>query len=368
MPNELRIQNGLFLDNFIPSANASAPNFLLVNSNGLVSYFPTGSLTIPTAAASSFPMDSNGAGDQNSIWSTGPLANVVNKSATSSILIGYEAGNANTATGNISIGYRAFKINTDNNDYNIAIGHEAGSNVVGSATKGSYSTFIGYRAGINNALNGKNIIIGTNITLPANAEASLNIGGVLFGTGLYKTEGSAPFSGSQSPTVGMIGIGTNNPSTTLHVSGTVTITGTSSSFVAPAPPNTQLTNATAKSFTLGLEPKMMGYAASIIPRKSGTLYVSIVGTYALSNDGAYMRLQGRFGTGSAPAFESFTSGSGIGIIISGSVPRSNVPVPFNVHGLVSGLTLGTTYWIDLQARQTTGDGIIDDVTIVAFEL
>ncbi len=63
-----------------------------------------------------------------------------------------------------------------------------------------------------------NIIIGNNITLPDYREDSINLGGILFGTGSYSTLTGNPFSGSAG---GRIGINVVNPTQNFEVSGTV---------------------------------------------------------------------------------------------------------------------------------------------------
>ena len=63
-----------------------------------------------------------------------------------------------------------------------------------------------------------NIIIGTNISLPNAATNSLNIGGVLFGTGTYSTTGGNPLTATTAN--GKIGIQVVTPTSTLDVSGT----------------------------------------------------------------------------------------------------------------------------------------------------
>ena len=54
----------------------------------------------------------------------------------------------------------------------------------------SYQNLFGYQAGKSfsgNNIGSNNIIIGTNISLPDARANSMNIGGVLFGTGFYST-------------------------------------------------------------------------------------------------------------------------------------------------------------------------------------
>jgi len=63
-----------------------------------------------------------------------------------------------------------------------------------------------------------NIIIGTNITLEDNRQDSINIGGIIFGTGSHSDTSGEPATGSAG---GKIGINIVNPNYNLEVSGTI---------------------------------------------------------------------------------------------------------------------------------------------------
>jgi hypothetical protein len=101
--------------------------------------------------------------------------------------------------------------------YSTFIGPYAGWRVSGS----SYSTFIGYNTGFNSTLGNNNIIVGTNVTLASGSSNSINIGGLIFGSGSYNNTGSVS-SGSAN---GFIGINQPNPQFNLDVSGSARITG-----------------------------------------------------------------------------------------------------------------------------------------------
>ena len=95
-----------------------------------------------------------------------------------------------------------------------------------TARNASYSNLFGYYVGksfTNNDIGSNNIIIGTNISLPSGATNSINIGGVLFGTGTYSALSVNPSITGQ--TNGRIGIGVVNPTQTLHVSGNTFLEG-----------------------------------------------------------------------------------------------------------------------------------------------
>ena len=140
--------------------------------------------------------------------------------ASYSNFIGQQAGNGatNANTSNF-IGYAAGMNATQANNSNF-IGIQAGD----GATGASYSTIIGYHAGLTSSgpsIGSNNIIIGTSITLSAGTINSINLGGVLFGKGIYSgTTGSPSVSGE---TNGRIGIDIVDPTETLDISGNARI-------------------------------------------------------------------------------------------------------------------------------------------------
>jgi fibronectin-binding autotransporter adhesin len=152
----------------------------------------------------------------------GQYAGFGSSGAAYSNFLGYQAGStaAGAAYSNF-FGYEAGR-NASTAAYSNFFGYEAGE---GQNTS-TYSTFIGYRAG-NNAgpvLNTNNIIIGTNISLPSLAADSMNIGGVLFGTGFYNTTTGSPSTAAL--TTGRIGVGNVTPGYLFHVGSASIASGT----------------------------------------------------------------------------------------------------------------------------------------------
>ena len=162
-------------------------------------------------------------------------------SATSSTAVGSGALQNNANYGNTAVGFEALKTNTSG-DYNTAVGSAAltnsttgGSNtaVGGSAmagnTTGANNVAVGTKALQSNATGNDNIALGNsaggtvkgsdnivigndvNTTIDA-ANNELNIGNVIYGVNMY----------NPSPKKGSIGIGTNNPKSTLEVNGAIT--------------------------------------------------------------------------------------------------------------------------------------------------
>ncbi|PTT74560.1 MULTISPECIES: hypothetical protein [unclassified Chryseobacterium] len=129
--------------------------------------------------------------------------------------IGYlSLGSSITGTNNTGLGYQAGQQNTAGSN-NVYVGGLSG----GNNTSGSNNIFIGYLAGYKptpTAIGGGNILIGT-VNLPNDAgNDQLNIGNLIYGTGMSATSNSSTPSAS-----GRVGIGTNSPQTAFHVVGTI---------------------------------------------------------------------------------------------------------------------------------------------------
>ena len=140
------------------------------------------------------------------------------------VIIGNTAGtNMTTVNDNVILGTStATALNRSSGS--VFIGQRVGQNVTGSE-----NIFIGRNAGSYSTANYRskgNIIIGTSIGLPENTTNRLNIGGVIFGSGVNfvqdESTGSAIFTGALG---GMIGINQVTPSYSLDVSGTFRVTG-----------------------------------------------------------------------------------------------------------------------------------------------
>lgn len=118
--------------------------------------------------------------------------------------IGAESIQANTGGSfNTALGVASLETNTGGSS-NTAIGY----NALGSGTTGNRNIALGLDAGIG-VLGDGNIIIGSNVTVPVNANSSqLNIGNVLYGLNMYNAAGSAVFAPTSN---GSIGVGSTTP-------------------------------------------------------------------------------------------------------------------------------------------------------------
>ncbi len=243
----------------------------------ITSSFPinvTGSSLYSTSPASGVPTNTSGEPLSNNIWlgleagaGNGKSNNIflgvkagsgssafpstfigtqagANTSANQSVFIGEEAGTfATNASNVVFLGYTVGKFATNAFNSNF-IGVSAGGNAINAdhsqfignstglnAISASYSIFIGNGAGQTSftasSVGSNNIIIGNNITLDSQRKDSINIGGIIFGTGSYHITSGFPFSGSAN---GRIGINVPNPEYALDVSGPVSSTGVIAEF------------------------------------------------------------------------------------------------------------------------------------------
>jgi len=137
----------------------------------------------------------------------------------------FAGGSATKATYSNFLGYHAGYGATEATKSNF-MGLYAGS----YAKDASYSTLLGYKVANENEsgpdhIGTNNIIIGTNITLPNATKNSINIGGVLFGTGT-NADSTATTPVSAAVTGGKIGIGVVAPAAVLHLAAGTAEAGT----------------------------------------------------------------------------------------------------------------------------------------------
>lgn len=120
--------------------------------------------------------------------------------------------------------------------------------------------------------------------------------------------------------------------------------------------------------TTDLTGKMMGLALAVTPALTGNVKLTISGSMANNtiNDGA--AAQSRYGTGSAPANGDALTGTA-----AGAVKTFTSLIAADRHGFtcvvyLTGLTLGTAYWVDLSLKAITGGTAnLFDLDMVAEE-
>lgn len=122
--------------------------------------------------------------------------------------------------------------------------------------------------------------------------------------------------------------------------------------------------------------QMMGLAGSIQPVTTGIVEITISGTVnAPSGTTATIgsSFQISMGSGTAPGNNTTLTGTQYGIpqsdMNAATITAADYFRPFSISCIVSGLTIGTTYWIDLAAKAlgTASDHSFSTVSITAIE-
>lgn len=198
---------------------SSALNNNLSGSNNVA--VGSGAMAFNTTGHTNIGLGNNALGrcaDGQQNVAIGPDAGLWNSSAFQNVSVGVSAGSGAghatpfSSTGSVAIGYRA-GINFGNaSHYNTLIGYYAGYNT----STGQRNIYIGQWPTTSNAnvtTGSKNIVIGNDIQVPsATADGQLNIGNLIYGTGVDGT-GATPSSGN-------LGVG-GVPETKFHVRGTI---------------------------------------------------------------------------------------------------------------------------------------------------
>ena len=109
--------------------------------------------------------------------------------------------------------------------------------------------------------------------------------------------------------------------------------------------------------------QMQGLGGSITPQGSGNVLLILSGTITntsgVAGVGALYQLS--YGTGAAPANGAALAGTQVGAAQEytnpATVTAADVNVPFSIQFLITGLTKGTAYWLDLAAKAVSATGV-----------
>ncbi len=110
-------------------------------------------------------------------------------------------------------------------------------------------------------------------------------------------------------------------------------------------PSAQAGNATTTT-------KMNGLAGSITPATSGNVLILLDSTAKNTTSGDGCNVQLAVGTGSAPANGASATGTTVGNLFN--YINALTQTPMSLNGYVTGLTVGTAYWIDVQVSANSG--------------
>jgi hypothetical protein len=121
--------------------------------------------------------------------------------------------------------------------------------------------------------------------------------------------------------------------------------------------------------TTSTTPVMAGLAATITPTNSGKVLIIVSGILRNNTATDGINVQMAYGTGAAPANGDAATGTTTGNLLHGlNEPDFNY-YPFSVQSVVTGLTVSTAYWIDLQFNAiTAGTATVQDISVSIVEL
>jgi hypothetical protein len=147
-----------------------------------------------------------------------------------------------------------------------------------------------------------------------------------------------------------------------------TSTNYDASFKTPASAQTGLVSTVGTSSTTGV---MAGVAASFTPATTGRALIICSGYMNVSAQGSVGVLNIRYGTGTAPAHGAAPTGTVLNSSQAiGTTSTASWGMPFSVQVVVTGLTVGTTYWLDVLysvgAGTITGKLISTTMSVMEF--
>ena len=195
---------------------------------------------------------------------------------------------------------------------------------------------------------------------------TLVLGGTPGSAGLKSVSFTLGWAGSLAIARGGTGQ-TSAPSVGAILRGS---SSTTSSWITPVTAQSTPSNPTGTTNTTGV---MCGLAGSITTSASTSGKVLIIVTGYANNSAASggVKMQIRHGTGTAPINGAALTGTADGnfVAVINSSTSGVITLPFSTQAIVSGLSAGTAYWIDLsEAAITGGTGSVVNPNISAVEL
>jgi len=129
--------------------------------------------------------------------------------------------------------------------------------------------------------------------------------------------------------------------------------------VTPSNPGT-----TAASSVLMLG---IGSTATFTPNATGRVLITVYGDNNVST-ADIVKAQIYYGTGTAPSNGASATGTAIGTNLQMKNPTSGDDTPFSLTYIITGLTVGAAYWIDLGVSNTAGATLtMQDLSVTAVE-
>jgi len=122
-------------------------------------------------------------------------------------------------------------------------------------------------------------------------------------------------------------------------------------------------NASGLMMGAGVAPGALRLTAA----RSGLALVGVMGSWTNNTAGAAATFQFRYGTGTAPAYQSAGVGTAIGANVNFHVPTGTYQASMSACFIVA-LSVGTDYWFDLALMASSGTTTINSPALFVVEL
>lgn len=114
---------------------------------------------------------------------------------------------------------------------------------------------------------------------------------------------------------------------------------------------------------------MAAVGGIITPTSTGKVLVTINGTCYDNAAGVAVEMVLRYGTGPRPNHGDPLAGTTFGPIMGAQSSAGNVFHAYSITGLITGLVVGTPYWVDVSyGNSAAGTAVLDWTTCSAVEL